>query len=114
MQRASYKEEMYSVIEYSIRQNIKQYSHVKILGLTFQSNGKFMMHIKAKLGEANRCLYVIQGLRKEGYNQENIDLFFKSVVLSKLAYVHPVYGACNAELNVMFLKALYIKTVQYS
>ena len=60
-----------------------------------------MIDIKAKLGEANRCLYVIRGLRKEGYNQEDIDLFFKSVVLSKLTYALPVYGACNAELNVI-------------
>jgi hypothetical protein len=39
-------------------------------------------------------------LRKEEYNQEDIDLFFKSVVLSKLTYALPVHGARNAELNV--------------
>ena len=60
-----------------------------------------MMHIKAKLGEANRFLYVIRGLRKEGYNHEDINLFFKSVVLSKLTYALTVYGACNSELNVI-------------
>ena len=80
---------------------IKQYSHVDILGLTFQSNGKFTINIEAKLGEVNRCLYVIRSLRKEGYNQEQIDLFFKSVILSKLTYGLSVYGACNAELNVV-------------
>ena len=80
---------------------IKQYSHVDILGLTFQSNGKFTINIKAKLGEVNRCLYVIRSLRKEGYNQEHIDLIFKSVILSKLTYGLSVYGACNAELNVV-------------
>ena len=79
----------------------KQYSHVDILGLTYQSNGKFTIYIKAKLGEVNRCLYVIRSLRKEGYNKEHIDLFFKSVVLSKLTYGLSFYGACNAELNVV-------------
>ena len=77
--------------EYPVRQNIKKYSHVKILGLTFQCNGRFTMHIKTKLGEANRCLYVIRGLRKEGYSQEEIDIFFKAVVLSKLVYGLSVY-----------------------
>ena len=43
------------------------------------------MHIKAKLGEANRCLYVIRGLRKEGCSQEEIDFFFKAVALSKVS-----------------------------
>ena len=88
-------------IKYPISHGIKQYSHVDILGLTFQSNGKFMIHIKAKLSEANRCLYVIRSLRKEGYIQEHIDLFFKSVILSKLTYGLSVYGACNAELSVV-------------
>ena len=31
----------------------------------------------------------------------DIDLFFKSVILSKLTYGLSVYGACNAELNVV-------------
>ena len=60
-----------------------------------------MIHIKAKLGEASWCLYVIRSLRKEGYNQEHIDLFFKSVILSKLTCGLSVYGACNSELNVV-------------
>ena len=87
--------------EYPISHGIKQYSHVDILGLTFKSNGKFMIHIKAKLSEANGCLYVIRSLRKEGYNREHIDLFFKSVILSKLTYGLSVYRACHAELSVV-------------
>ena len=59
------------------------------------------MHIKTKLCEANRCLYVIRGLRKEGQSQEEIDLGFKAVVLSKLVYGLLVYGASTADLNIM-------------
>ena len=39
---------------------------------------------KAKLSGANKCLFVIRGLRKEGYRQKDVDLLFKSIVLSKL------------------------------
>ena len=41
-------------------------------------------------------------LKKRGIQSVRcIDLFFKSVVLSKLTDGLPVYGACNAELNVI-------------
>ena len=34
---------------------------------TIQGNCKFSLHIKAKLHEANKCLFIIRCLRKEGY-----------------------------------------------
>ena len=40
-------------------------------------------------------------LKKEGYSQEEIDLFFKAVVLSKLVYGLSVYGASTADLNII-------------
>lgn len=72
--------------------NIEQKNKLTILGGTIQSNCKFSEHIKNKLSQANKCLYVIRGLRKEGYNQKEIDLLFKSLVLSKLTYGLSVYG----------------------
>ena len=59
------------------------------------------MHIKAKLGEANRCLYVIRGLRKEGCSQEEIDFFFKAVALSKVSLWPFGISATTAELNII-------------
>ena len=73
-----------NITEYPVRHNIKQYSHVKILAY-----------------KDNRCLYVIRGLRKEGYSQEEINLCFKAVVLSKLVYGLSVYGASIADLNII-------------
>ena len=35
----------------------------KIVGVTFQSNSKFSEHVKAKLCQAKKCLFVIKGLR---------------------------------------------------
>ena len=73
-----------NITEYPVRHNIKQYSHVKILAY-----------------KDNRCLYVIRGLRKEGYSQEEINLCFKAVVLSKLVYGLSVYGTSIADLNII-------------
>ena len=83
--------------------NIKQYDRVTLLGVTFQSNSKFSERIKANLCEAKKCLFVIRGLRKEGYGQKDADLLFKSIVLT---YGLSFYGAGKADLVVMdcFLK----------
>ena len=43
-----------------------------LLGVTFQSDCKFSTHVKNKLTKANRCLFILRLLRKEGYNQEEI------------------------------------------
>ena len=86
--------------------NIEQYEHLTLLGVTTRFNWAFSLHVKAKLCEANKCLFIIRGLRREGYSQYEIDLLFKAIFLSKLTYGLPVYGASEADLNVIqfFLK----------
>jgi len=51
----------------------------------------------------NACL---RGLRKEGSKQDDLDLLFKAIVLSKLTYGLSIYGASKADLNIIecFLK----------
>ena len=63
--------------------SITQVSSLKVLGVTLQSNHRFNEHIKATLQEANKCLYVIRCLRKEGYQQPDIDNFFRSIVFNE-------------------------------
>ena len=77
------------------RPNFQCYS----IGVTFQGNGRFTEHIKRKLFEANKCLYVLRSLRKEGYNQVEIDHLFQSLVLPKISNGLPVYAASMPELN---------------
>ena len=62
--------------------------------------------MKAKLLEAKKCVFVISGLRKEGYGQKDADLLFKSIVLT---YGLSFYGASKADLVVMdcFLKGCH-------
>ena len=62
-----------------------------VLGVTLQSNHRVNEHIKVKLLEANKCVYVIRCLRKEGYQQPDVDYVFRSTVLPKLMYGLPVY-----------------------
>ena len=58
--------------------------------------------LKEKLFEANRCLYVLRSLRKEGYiNQVEIGHLFQSSVLPKISYSLPVYAASVPELNTV-------------
>ena len=45
--------------------NIEQVSSLKILGITLQNNSRFNEHIRNKMLEANRCLYILRSVRKE-------------------------------------------------
>ena len=81
--------------------NIAQVSSLKVLGVTLQSNHRFNEHIKVKLQEANRCLYVIRCLRKEGYQQPDVDYVFRSIILPKLTYGLPIYASSTPELTTV-------------
>ena len=72
-----------------------------VLGVTLQSNHRFNEHIKVKLQEASKCLYVIRCLRKEGYQQPDVDYAFRSTVLPKLTYGLPVYASAIPELTTV-------------
>ena len=71
------------------------------IGNIEQANGRFTEHIKRKLFEANKCLYVLRSLRKEGYNQVEIGHLFQSYVLPKISYGLPVYAASVPEINTV-------------
>ena len=81
--------------------NITQVSCLKVLGVTLHSNHRFNEHIKVKLQEANKCLYVIRCLRKEGCQQPDVDYLFRSIVLSKLTYGPPTYASSIPELTTV-------------
>ena len=80
---------------------IEQNDRLTLLGVTLQSDCKFTSHVKGKLREANRCLYIIRPQRKEGYTQVEIDHLFKAIVLPKITYALPVYGTSQADLNTI-------------
>ena len=57
---------------------IEKIDSFTLLGVTLQTNCKFSSHIKGKLREANKCLYILRSLRKDGYTQIEIDNLFKA------------------------------------
>ena len=57
--------------------------------------------VRTKLCAANKCLYIIRNLRKEGYVQHEIDHLFDSIVLPKLTYGLSVYGASPSDLTLV-------------
>ena len=89
--------------------NIPQCSELTVLALTFQQDCRFDKHVKSKLGNANKCLYVIRSLRKEGCNQFEVDYLFKTIVLPNVTYALVVYGASEPELTTVqyFLERCY-------
>ena len=89
--------------------NIPQCSELAVLGLNFQQDCRFDKHVKSKLGKANKCLYVIRSLRKEGCNQFEVDYSFKTIVLPNVTYALVVYGASEPKLTTVqdFLDRCY-------
>ena len=51
--------------------------------------------------KANKRLFILRSLRKEGYAQAEIDYLFQSVVTLNLTYGLSVYGAVNAQLSTV-------------
>ena len=58
------------------------------------------MKLYLKLCKANKCLYVIRCLRKEGCSQAEVDHLFSSIVLPNITYALSVYGASESELTI--------------
>ena len=79
-------------------QNIPQHPELCILGVTFQENCRFSIHVKSKLAAANKCLYILRTLRKEGYCPAELDNLFSTLVLPKPMYGISVYGSSPPEL----------------
>ena len=60
--------------------NIPQCTKLPILGVTFQENCKYSEHVRAKLIKANKCLFELRSLRKEGFSQGKVGHLFSTLV----------------------------------
>ncbi|XP_068751692.1 uncharacterized protein [Montipora capricornis] len=81
--------------------NIPQCVELSILGVTFQQNCKYSSHGHAKVIEANKSLFVLGSLRKEGMSQEEVDHLFNPIVLPNFSYALSVYGASDSVLSAI-------------
>ena len=80
---------------------IPQCTKLPILGVMFQDNCKYSEHVRAKLIKANKCLFVLKSLRKEGFSQGEVDHLFSALVLPNFTYGLPVYGTIDSDLTVI-------------
>ena len=67
--------------------DIPQCDNLILLGVTLRY--KFNEHVReaySKLKKAKICLYILRTLRKEQYNQTEIDRLFRSLVLPNITY----------------------------
>ena len=74
-------------------------NEVVILGVTFQCDSKFSTHVKNKLIKANKCLFILRSLRKEGYKKTEIDLLFNTLVLPNITYALSLYAASESDVT---------------
>ena len=84
---------------------IEQSDSFTLLGVTLQNDCKFSSHVKGKLRKANKCLYILRSLRKDGYAEVEIDHLFKAIVLPKIIRTASIWsqpGRCK--LHTSFLK----------
>ena len=51
--------------------------------------------------KANKCLFGLRSLRKEGFSQGEVDHLFSALVLPNFTYGLPVYGAVDSDLTVI-------------
>ena len=51
-----------------------------------QENCKYSEHVRAKLIKANKSLFVLRSLRKEGLSQGEVDRLFSALVLPNFTY----------------------------
>ena len=74
---------------------------LSILGVSFQEDCQFTIHVRNKLIKANKCLFILRSLRKEGYTRSELDYLFQSLVIPNLTFGLSVYGAVNVELTMV-------------
>ena len=66
---------------------------ISIVGTNYklkQQNCKYSSHVRAKVITANKSLFVLGSLRKEGMSQEELDHLFNAIVLPNFSYALPV------------------------
>ena len=81
---------------YTIFHNARSF---KFFGIIFQQNCKFASHVYKKRVKVNKCLHVVRTLRHRGYNQNEVDYLFQTIVMPNFLYSLLAYEMSPAVLN---------------
>ena len=95
---------------------ISSCKEVEILGVTFQCDRKFSVHVKKKLIKAKKSLHFPRTLRKERHNLSEIDLLLNTIVLLNINYALSVYAASESDLTPVqcFLDRCFKRNIHLS
>ena len=101
-----------NITSHPIIYNISQHVNLTLLGVTVHSNCSFAKHVKTKQNQTKHLAYMSlhnKRTQERGRLQpRRIDHFFNAIVIPKIEYGLPVYGACQADLNpVCFLNRCF-------
>jgi hypothetical protein len=96
----SRKEEHFATVE-----------HVKILGITFQTNCSFRKHCHRLLSEFRSSLFLLKDLKINGFSTNDIHHVFESLVISRVRYGLSIFGSDSTSLKDIdkFLQKCYEK-----
>ena len=77
----------------------------KILGIKFDNGLTFKTHVGELIKKLNSKLYLLKQLKNNGYNTEELQYFYTSVIISSMTYG---YGAwcCAANTTVSALEII--------
>ncbi|XP_022810059.1 uncharacterized protein LOC111347064 [Stylophora pistillata] len=81
--------------------NIPQCTELSILGVMFQESCKYGEHVRVKLMEANKCLFILRSLWKDGFSQSEVDRLSSTIVLPNFTYGVFIYVAVDSDLTVI-------------
>lgn len=79
--------------------NLEDKDQINILGVTFQTNCHFSIHVKNLLNFLRRSIYIIRDLKLNSFSQDKIDQVFDSLILSRIRYCISVYGSDKHSLD---------------
>jgi len=99
-------------------ENLTNKNSMKILGITFQSNMKWLSHAKNVAKKINSFTYALRVLRLH-LNQRQHLLVINAHVISHLSYGMPIwaYNSCQADrkrLNTLLLKVIRLNCRDFS
>ena len=72
------KEKMPCTQVFLLLSGISQSRALSISVVTFQEDCRFTTHVGHKPIKANKCLFILRSLRKEGYTQTELDDLFQN------------------------------------
>ena len=83
---------------------------LKLLGVTFEDDPvNWDSHIDHVLSKASSCLYILRVCRFYDYPKKQLDLLFKSLIISVFTYAIEVWGCCYYDKYLKRIDKLFAR-----